>query len=74
MHLLDLMNLHDLPRYLSYRQFSKMALDQVHEQNNEKITEASEATHSLNRNDMGGIKNFESHTGLDFDASEKPHY
>ena len=36
-----------------------MALDQVHEQNNEKITEASEATHSLNRNDMGARESLE---------------
>ena len=98
-HLFHLMNLHDTcPDIIyrnfvsgsfsfqkSYRRFSKMAPDQVHKQNNEKIKGVSGATHLLNRNDMSGmerwetstpeiariIENFESHTGNDFDTNEK---
>ena len=65
-----------------------MALDHVHEQNNEKIKGVSGTIHFLNCNDMSGmerleisspeierfIENFECHTGHDFDANEKPHH
>ena len=65
-----------------------MALDQVQEQNNEKIKGVSGATQLLNRNDKSGMerwetstpeiaritKTFESHTGHDFDTNEKPHH
>ena len=41
------------------RKFSEMALDQVHEQINEKIKDVSGATHLLNRADMSGIERWE---------------
>ena len=41
------------------KKFSKMALDQVHEQNNEKIKGVSGATHLLNGADMSGIERWE---------------
>ena len=94
-HLFDLMNLHhtcpDIYRNFisgnfsfqkSYQQFSKMGLDQVHEQNNKKIKGVSGATHLINRNDMPFMERWEtsspeiakSHTGHDFDITEKPHH
>ena len=96
-HLFDLMNLHDTCQDIyrnfvsrnfsfqkSYRRFSKMALDQVHEQNNKKNKGVSGATPLLNRNDMSGIEtwetsspeiariieNFESHTGHEFEPTK----
>ena len=41
------------------RQFSKMAADQVHEQNNEIIKGTSGATHLLNRPDTSGLERWE---------------
>ena len=41
------------------RQFSKMAPDQVHEQNNEIIKGTSGATHLLNRPDTSGLERWE---------------
>ena len=41
------------------RKFSKMPLDQMHEQNNERIKRISGATHLLNRADMSGIERWE---------------
>ena len=46
----------------SNRRFSKMALDQVHEQSDEKIKSASGATHLLNRADLSGLKWWETCT------------
>ena len=92
-HLFDLMNLLDTcpDIYCNFVsgnfsfQFSKMALDQVHEQSNAKIKGVSGATHLLNRNDISVmerwetsspeiariIEKFESHAGHDFDTNEK---
>ena len=39
-----------------------MALDQVHEQNNKKIQDASGATHLLNRADVSGLERWETYT------------
>ena len=44
------------------RRFSKMALDQVHEQNDEKVRGASGAMHLLNRADMSGLERWETCT------------
>ena len=40
----------------SNRRFSKMALDQVHQENNGKIKGTSGATHLLNRADVSGLE------------------
>ena len=72
----------------SYCRFSKLALNEVHEQNNKLIKGVSGATHSLNRNDMSGIErwktsspeivriieNVERHIGHNFDNNEKPRH
>ena len=71
-HLFDLMTLHSTcpdvyDQFLkgnfsfqkSNRRFSKMALDQVLEQNNEKIKGASGATQLLNRADVSGLELWE---------------
>ena len=68
-YLFDLMTLHltcpdvyaqFLKRNLSFqksnRRFSKLALDKVHEENNEKIKRASGAMHLLNRFDVSGLE------------------
>ena len=68
-HLFDLVILHStcpdvyaefLKGNLSFQKsnirFSKMALDQVHEQNNGKIKGTNGATHLLNRADVSGLK------------------
>ena len=44
------------------RKFSKMALDQCHEQNNELIKGISGATHLLNRNDETSLERWETST------------
>ena len=41
------------------RQFSRMAPDQLHEQNNELIKGFSGATHLLNRHDTSGLERWE---------------
>ena len=74
-HLFDLMTLHstcpdvyaqflkgNISFQKSNRRFSKMALDQVHEQNNEKIKGGSGATHLLNRADESGLERWETCT------------
>ena len=99
-HLSGLIKLHDTSNvyrdYISgnfafqksYLRISKMVVDQVHEQNNEKFERVSGETHLLNCNDMSGmerwetsspeiariIENFESHTGQNFDTIEKLHH
>ena len=68
-HIFDLMALHStcpdvyaqfLKGNFSFqklnRRFSKMALDQVHEQNNENTKGAGRATHLLNRADVSGLE------------------
>ena len=74
-HLFDLMALHStcpdvyvqfLKGNFSFQKsngrFSKIALDQVHEQNNEKINGASGAAHLLDRADVSGFEQWETCT------------
>ena len=58
------------------RQFSKMASDQVHEQNNKVVKGTSGATHLLNRQDKSGLERRElcgheiSHFVVEFQSSK----